>query len=308
LFDPSKSSTYSDIPCLSEQCRLLEIPTCSPENLCKYAYDYEDKSISQGVLAKETVTMTSTSGGKVSIDIVFGCGHNNSGTFSDHDMGIIGLGGEGALSFVSQIASTFGRKSFSHCFAPYGTDPSISAGKMSFGNGSEVLGDGVVSTPLIFRHLFTAFFVTLNGISVGDKYLPYDSSATVSKGNVLLDSGSPDMLMPRDFYDRFVAEVKHQIPLDPIVDDGKQLCYRSELTNLDGPILTVHFEGADVVLTPVHIFIPYNGGIFCFTVRAFENVDNEFGIYGGFAQSNFLIGYDMEEMMISFKPADCTKQ
>jgi hypothetical protein len=85
-----------------------------------YAYKYGDGTLAQGILAKETVALTSTSGEKVSIDIVFGCGHNDTGTLNDHEMGIVGLGG-GIISFVSQIASTLGNKRFSHCFTPFGT-------------------------------------------------------------------------------------------------------------------------------------------------------------------------------------------
>lgn len=75
------------------------------------------------------------------------------------------------MSFASQMGSAFGSK-FSHSFSPFGTNPNIPS-KISFGSGSEVLGDGVVSTPLIQRGGTTLYFVTLKGISVGDKYLLY---------------------------------------------------------------------------------------------------------------------------------------
>jgi hypothetical protein len=258
LFDPSNSSTYSNISCQSEQCHQLDTKTCSPENLCNYANEYGDGFFTSGVLGKETATLTSTSGEEVSIDIVFGCGQESYASFNDHEMGIIGLG-RGNLSFVSQIASSFGSKSFSHCFTPYGTDPTI-PGKMSFGNGSQVFGDGVVSTPLVSRSDFPWYFVTLKGISVGDKFLPYSSLGSVSEGNVFLDSGtSLTTLVPQDLFDRLVAQVKKQIPLDPIIveDLPYQLCYKSE-ENLDRPILTFHFEGADVVLTPMHAHLRSN--------------------------------------------------
>ena len=138
--------------------------------------------------------------------------------------------------------------------------------------------------------------------------LPYDSSGIVSEGNVFLVSGTPTMHVPQDLYDRLVAEVSQQIPLDPIVEDLPQLCYRSE-KNLDGPIFTVHFEGAaDVVLMPTNSFFPPRDWIFCFAFHALDSSSGRgFGIYGNFAQSNFLIGYDMESMMLSFKPTDCIK-
>ncbi|XP_075648419.1 aspartic proteinase CDR1-like [Castanea sativa] len=303
MFDPLKSSTYNDFNCESEQCRLINTGPCS-QNTCTYTYAYADYSITRGVFAQEKVTMTSNSGQTVSLDIAFGCGHNNSGFFNDHEMGIIGLGG-GSVSFVSQIGSTFGSKRFSHCLLPFGADPSI-ASKISFGNGSEVVGDGVVSTPLVSKEDKTPYFVTLEGISVGDTYVPFNSLGMVSKGNMFLDSGTPPTIVPQDFYDRLAVEVQKQIAMNPIRDDpdlGTQLCYRTK-SNLDGPILTVHFEGAKVQLKPMHTFISPKDGVYCFAMQG--SIGD--GIYGNFAQANFLIGFDMETMMLSFMPTDCTKQ
>ncbi len=306
MFNPQTSSTYSDISCQSEQCHLIDTGICSPQNLCNYTYGYGSGGLTQGVMAKEKVTITSTSGQPISLDIVFGCGHSNTGTFSDHEMGIIGLGG-GSVSFISQIGSQLGSKRFSQCLLPFVTDPSI-ASKISFGNDTEVLGQDVVSTPLVSKDDKTPYFVTLEGISVGDTYVPFKSSGMVSKGNMFLDSGTPPILLPQDFYDRLVVEVQNQISLEPIKGDpdlGTQLCYRTQ-TNLDGPILTVHFESAQVKLMPIHTFIPApKDGVFCFGI---VSSGSDGGIYGSFAQGNFLIGFDRETMKVSFKPTDCSKQ
>lgn len=304
LFDPKKSSTYLNVSCHSQQCQLLDGGSCNPQNICHYGYGYEDRSVTEGVLATERVTLTSTSGVTFSTDIAIGCGHNDTGVFNDHEMGMIGLGG-GPLSFASQIGSAFGSRRFSHCLVPFGTDPNNTS-KVSFGDGSEVKGPGVVSTPLPSMEFKTPYYVTLEGISVGNKYVPFSSSGKVSKGNIFLDSGTPPTMLPQNFYNRLAAEVKKQIPMSPIVGDpdlGTQLCYKSK-TRVRGPILTVHFEGADVQLTPIQTFIPPKDGVFCFAMAGMED---DVGIYGNFAQSNFLIGFDMETRMVSFKPADCTK-
>jgi hypothetical protein len=59
----------------------------------------------------------------------------------------------------------------------------------------------------------------------------------------------------------------------------------------------------------MHTFVPTKDGIFCFAVLSSDFVGGiyGFGVYGNIAQSNFLIGYDMENMMVSFKQTDCTK-
>ncbi|OIV95433.1 hypothetical protein TanjilG_06895 [Lupinus angustifolius] len=268
-----------------------------------------NSSITQGALASETITFKSSTGEPIQVnDIIFGCGHNNTGVFNDHEMGIIGLG-RGPTSLISQISSTFGGNKFSQCLVPFHTDISISS-KMSFGQGSEVLGDGVVSTPLVNKDGGPLYFVTLLGVSVEDtRFEISNNSETAPKGNMFIDSGTPPTLLPQQLYDQVFDEVRKQVPMSPITDDpdlGPQLCYRTS-TNLEGPIITMHFEGADVQLTPIQTFIPPGAkdGVFCL---AFTNTSNEnAGIYGNFAQSNFLIGYDLENEVVSFKPTDCTK-
>ncbi|XP_050255008.1 aspartic proteinase CDR1-like [Quercus robur] len=309
-FDPKKSSTYSEISCHSKKCQEWDQIHCSPQNSCNYVSGYTS-GLSKGVLAKEKVTITSTSGQAVSFDIAFGCAHNNTINYNDHTTGLIALG-LGPLSFPSQIGS----KMFSYCLLPYGTeyiDPSIT-GKISFGNGSEVVGDGVVSTP--FVAVGNQYYVTLEGISVGDTYVPFNSSSKVSMGNILIDSGSTLFALPPDFYNRLEVEVKKRISIEPMKNDtllGNRLCYRTEITNDNGPILTVHFEGADVELKPIQIFNqPVRGyDIYCFAIINHAKTEladlGDQGLYGNYVQANFLIGFDLETRMVSFKPTDCTK-
>lgn len=305
-FDPKKSSTYGEIECKSQQCHLLDTTSCSSSNLCNYTYGYASTALTQGFLATETVTVTSSTGQPVSIPkIVFGCGHNNTGGFNPNEMGIIGLG-KGSLSFISQIGSSFGARRFSQCLVPFHTDPSISS-KMSFGVGSEVTGPGVVSTPMVQLQDPTYYYATLYGISVGGNNLPFSSSGTVSKGNMFLDSGTPPTIIPTDFYNRLAAEVRNQVKLTPVDDPqlGPQLCYGKEV-QAQGPILTAHFDGkADLKLTQKSIFIEAKSGIFCF---AMVPTNSTGGIYGNFAQTDYLIGFDIDRSVISFKPTDCTKQ
>ncbi|WJX54750.1 saccharopepsin [Trifolium repens] len=305
MFEPLRSKTYSPIPCDSEQCSFFGY-SCSPQKMCAYSYSYADSSVTNGVLARETITFSSTDDNPVVVgDIIFGCGHSNSGTFNENDMGIIGMGG-GPLSLVSQISTLYGGKRFSQCLVPFHTDTHTS-GTISFGEDSDVSGEGVVTTPLVYEEGQTSYLVTLEGISVGDTFVTFNSSETLTKGNIMIDSGTPATYIPQEFYDRLVEELKVQSNLIPIDDDpdlGTQLCYRSEI-NLEGPILTAHFEGADVQLMPIQTFIPPKDGVFCFAMAG--TTDGEY-IFGNFAQSNILIGFDLDKKTISFKPTDCTNQ
>ncbi|XP_011042742.1 PREDICTED: aspartic proteinase CDR1-like [Populus euphratica] len=306
IYNPKSSSTYTGISCQSNECHLLDTATCSAESLCNYTYAYASSSFTKGVLAKEAITFSSSSGGQpVSVpDIVFGCGHSNTG-FNEREMGLVGLGGR-PLSLASQIGSYLGNRKFSYCLVPFHTDPSISS-KMYFGDGSEIIGEGVVSTPLVRKEDPTYYYVTVEGISVGDKFLPYNSSGTASEGIVFIDTGVPPTILPRDFYNRLEREVKNSIPMTPYQDPqlGTQLCYRSN-TTINAPILTVHFGGgAQVPLVPTSTFISPKQDVFCF---AMTTTDAAVGIFGNFAQSNFRVGFDVDRQTVSFKQVDCTKE
>ncbi|KAK7838664.1 putative aspartic protease [Quercus suber] len=174
-----------------------------------------------------------------------------------------------------------------------------------------------VSTPLIVtKDLPSYYYVTIEGISVGDTNVPFNSSGKVSKGNTFIDLGTPKFGLLPDFCDCLVVEVKKQISIYPIKDDsllGTRLCYRTKITNENGPILTVRFEDANVELKPIQTF---NRPLkeyeyYCFGITSTANSDlaswDGLGIYGNYFQANLLIGYDLETMMVSFKPTDCTK-
>ncbi|KAI6696115.1 hypothetical protein NL676_016234 [Syzygium grande] len=219
-------------------------------------------------------------------------------------MGIVGLG-KGPVSLVSQMDMSFGARRFSQCLVPFHTPPSISS-KMSFGSGSLVSGLGTVMTILVALEDPTYYYVTLNGISVGSTYLPFRSSGSITKGNMFLDSGTPLTIVPRDFYNRLEAEVKRVVDL-PLIDDPQmrtQLCYGRDV-QAKGPLLTAHFDGdANVELKQASTFIEAKDGIFCFTVTP---IDDPGGIVGNFAQTDYLIGFDIDGSTVSFKPTDCTK-
>jgi len=305
MFDPQSSSTCTNITCGSESCNKLGSNNlCSTDqNTCNYTYSYADNSITQGVLAQETLTLTSTTGEPMAFQgIIFGCGHNDSG-FNDREMGLIGLG-RGPLSLISQIGSSLGGNMFSQCLVPFNTDPSITS-QMNFGKGSEVLGNGTVSTPLISKD-GSGYFASLIGISVEDINLPFSdgsSSGIIAKGNILIDSGTTITYLPEEFYHRLIEQVRNKVALEPFRISDYELCYQTP-TNLNGPTLTVHFEGGDVLLTPAQMFVPVEGGNFCFAVF---KTSEEYVTYGNYAQSNYLIGFDLERQIVSFKATDCTK-
>ncbi|TXG48679.1 hypothetical protein EZV62_024554 [Acer yangbiense] len=302
IYNPAASSSYSTLSCQSAQCHLLGSVSCSPQQLCDYTYGYGSGALTKGVLSTETVTFGSTS----IKNIIFGCGHNNTGGFNPNEMGLVGLGATD-LSLASQVSSQLGSKKFAYCLVPFHTNPSITS-KIYFGDKGEVSGAGVVSTPMVSKDDKSVYFVTLEGISVGDKLIPFSSSGAAPKGNVFIDSGVPPMLLPTDFYNRLEQEVKSLIKLTPYQDPktGTQLCYQSQSMSDIAPAMSAHFDGGvELPLIATSTFISPEDGVFCFGMNP---KDGDEGVFGNFAQSNILIGYDRDKQIVSFKPTDCTQQ
>jgi hypothetical protein len=114
---------------------------------------------------------------------------------------------------------------------------------MYSGDGSEIIGKGVVSTPLVRKKNRAYYYVALEGISVRGKFLTYSSSGTISKGNVFSDTATPPTILPKDFYNRLEQEVKNSIPVTPYRDSQlrTQLCYRGNTTTINAPYINSPF-------------------------------------------------------------------
>ncbi|XP_071680621.1 aspartyl protease family protein At5g10770-like [Lolium perenne] len=115
LFDPSKSSTYSVVPCGTPACSVAG-GNCNGTT-CLYTVHYGDGSSTSGALSQETLTFTSA---RTFSGFTFGCGTTNLGDFGEVD-GLLGLG-RGHFSLPSQTTSSFGG-SFSYCMPSFNTTP-----------------------------------------------------------------------------------------------------------------------------------------------------------------------------------------
>ncbi|PQQ05634.1 aspartic proteinase CDR1-like [Prunus yedoensis var. nudiflora] len=131
---------------------------------------------------------------------------------------------------ISRLGSLLGGRKFSYCLAPFHTDPSIES-NITFGKGSEVLGEDVVSTPLVLQDNLPFYHVTVKGISVRGKFLPFDSSGESFKRQHVPGLRHTNNIYSTNLYDPLVAELKKQIPTKPVEDDpnlGTQLCYKAK--------------------------------------------------------------------------------
>jgi len=310
IFDPTKSSSYKNIPCASKLCQSVRDTSCSDQNSCEYKISYGDSSHSEGDLSVETLTLDSTTGSPVSFPkSVIGCGTDNAGTFGGASSGIVGLGG-GPVSLITQLGSSIGGK-FSYCLTPLLNKESNATSKLSFGDAAVVSGDSVVSTPLVIKQDTPVFyFLTLQAFSVGKKRVEFGGSSEGGdeEGNIIIDSGTTLTLLPSDVYSNLESAVVDLVKLDRVDDPNQQfsLCYSLTSNEYDFPIITAHFKGADVGLHSISTFVPVADGVVCFAFQA--SPDPRLGsIFGNLAQQNLLVGYDLQKETVSFKPTDCTK-
>jgi hypothetical protein len=321
IFNPSKSSSYKNIPCSSTRtCPLMgglyNISCSYGRDVCEYTAIYDNNFRSQGDLSKETLTLYSTSGSSVSFpNTIIGCGHNNKFLFSDQNYsGIVGLG-NGPTSLIKQLDSSIEGK-FSYCLIPvYNMDSDISnfSNKLNFGDAAVVSGERVVSTPLITLKGRSDYILTLEAFSIGNKRIEYGGSEIEginSTRNIIIDSGTPITFLPHDFYAMLESNVTKVVKLPRVVvpSSGFSLCYNTTTTTTREqsnifPIITAHFSGADIKLNHNNTFAPTKEGIMCFAFIPVQGVP----IFGSYAQHNFLVGYDLKKNIISFKPTDCTK-
>ncbi|XP_057969450.1 aspartic proteinase CDR1-like [Malania oleifera] len=304
LFNPRRSSTYTPLACSSDACTSFDEAQCSSSQ-CQYRVQYGDRSYSVGILSTDTVTLGTTAGQPVFLPrTIFGCGYDNDGTFNENGSGIIGLGG-GSYSAISQMDSLIGGK-FSYCFLPIGTTGSS---KMSFGAEAGVTGAGAVSTPMVSKSSSTFYYLTLEAISVGGQRVEYfggsssNSSKAVAEGNIIIDSGTTETILPVDFYQELEKAVTAVINLERVQDTEQvlPLCYRTR-RNIYAPVIKAHFTGADVNLNPLNTFVRTADDIVCFAFTSSPTI----AIYGNLAQMNFLVGYDLNARTVSFKPTDCS--
>lgn len=304
IFDPSKSSTYKHIPCSSSTCKYVRRNNCSSRN-CEYRIGQKSFYI-QGDLSVDTLTLNSTNDTPISFPrVVIGCEHKYGvpPPLEGKVSGTIGLVG-GPLSLVSQLSSSIGGK-FSYCLVPQFFNSNTSS-KLNFGNAVAVSGPGTVSIPILQLNPIS---VTLEAFSVGNTTikLGHPSSKSSKQPNTVINAGLPITVLPKDVYSRLESAVESSIKLKRVNDPSQQfnLCYESTLKHLEVPIITAHFSGGDLQLKAINTFIQIDHKIVCF---AFYSQETRNVFIGNLVQHNFLVGYDIQKKIVSFKPTDCTKQ
>lgn len=301
IFDPTKSRSFSGIPCGSSLCRSLDSSGCNKRRMCLYQVSYGDGSITFGDFSTETLTFRKTKVGRVAL----GCGHDNEGLFVGA-AGLLGLG-RGRLSFPTQSGRRFNRK-FSYCLV----DRSASSKPSSMVFGDAAIPRTALFTPLLTNpKLDTFYYVELLGISVGGTHVPRIAPSLFKmgrdgNGGVIIDSGTSVTRLTRSAYiamrDAFRVGASNlkRAPDFSLFDTCFDL---SGMTSVKVPTVVLHFRGADVSLPATNYLIPVDSsGTFCF---AFAGTMSGLSIIGNIQQQGFRVAYDLAGSRVGFAPRGC---
>ncbi|KAL5718833.1 hypothetical protein ACHQM5_011696 [Ranunculus cassubicifolius] len=298
IFDPTKSTSYSNISCSSTACSTLSSgtgtnPRCSI-SACVYGIQYGDQSYSIGLFGQETLTVSPSD---VFPSFQFGCGQNNDGLFGQA-AGLLGLGRD-KISFVSQTAAKY-NKLFSYCI------PSKGSGYLSFG----VPSTAAKYTPLVTDSRGSSFyFLNLQGISVGGKVLSIPSS-TFTVGGTIIDSGTViTRLAPTAysalstaFQQAMKAKGYKSAPALSILDT----CYDfTSITTITFPKISLLFSGGtsmDIAATGVLYAQKVSQVCLAF---AGNSDDGDITIIGNKQQQTLEVVYDVAAAKLGFRPGGC---
>ncbi|KAK9106402.1 hypothetical protein Syun_022413 [Stephania yunnanensis] len=301
IFKPSSSITYSQIPSSSPVCsnfnyhaRERDTPTT-----CAYSIKYGDKSYTNGILVRETLTLTPN---HVFPGFLLGCGHNNSGSYGT-GAGVLGLARD-PISIVSQLSSTFGRV-FSYCL-PYLKD---SKGYLALGRSTTSSSTATKYTPIIKDPSQPSRnFIHFIGISIDGRKLPIDPSILNSPGTIL-DTGTPITRLPAKAYTVLRDSFRRLMAAYPLGEKAKTLdtCYlitEAKLKQIPLPKIVMHFKDVDVEVHRSGILVKTRK-VFCLAFSA-KRDEGTPGIIGNKQQSTYEVVYDLDGEKIGFRPNGCS--
>ncbi|KAJ4901574.1 Eukaryotic aspartyl protease family protein [Raphanus sativus] len=296
IFNPSSSSSYSNISCSSPVFDSQSRRKYCSASSCAYLIGYGDNSSTSGFLAKEKFTLTDTD---VFDSVNFGCGQNNSG-FLGGIAGLLGLG-RGKFSFPSQTAMTY-NNIFSYCLP---SSP-MYTGHLTFGSAglSNSVKYTLVST---VRESASFYGLDIVGISVDDKELEIPVTVFSTPG-AIIDSGTVITRLPPQAYAALRTAFKEKMS-NYKTAPGRSLfdtCYDfTGLESVEIPKVSFSFKGGTVLeLDFKGVLYVYDVSQVCFAFAGNSN-DHDIAIFGNVQQRTMQVVYDGPGGRVGFAPNGC---
>ncbi|XP_062186413.1 aspartic proteinase nepenthesin-1-like [Phragmites australis] len=310
LYNPSSSTTFGMLPCNSSLSMCAAGATPPAGCACMYNQTY-GTGWTAGVQSTETFTFGSAPVDQARVPgIAFGCSNASSSNDWNGSAGLVGLG-RGSLSLVSQLGA--GR--FSYCLTPFQDTNSTST--LLLGLSAALNGTGVRSTPFVASPAkaprSTYYYLNLTGISLGTTALPVPSNAFSLKadgtGGLIIDSGTTITSLVDAAYQQVRVAVKSLVTLpttDGSDETGLDLCFALPSSTSAPPAMpsmTLHFDGADMVLLADSYMIS-GSGLWCLAMV--NQTNGGMSTLGNYQQQNMHILYDVRKETLSFVPAKCS--
>ncbi|PIN11191.1 Aspartyl protease [Handroanthus impetiginosus] len=314
LFPARLSLTYRPLLCDRH-------PFCVPGEcinyICSYQLRYGDGATTLGYLAYESLTFDSDRNKTETVrNVVFGCGIKNRGFMesSKHNIvaGNFGLGSD-KRSFLRQKESlTHGR--FSYCLPLW-----------QVAHNSNIflrLGDDIPdtkalkSTPLMSYPDFSAYFVNLKGISVGNRKINIPTRMLVRQNNFdggcMVDSGSSITILPPPVYEKLREFLmnNHFLRYKRNRSQGfYNFCYflpKNKRMN-DLPNITFHLQDSDLVFLPQvgYVLGRSLGRDYYFCLGIIPQSIYGLTIIGAMQQANMRFIFDTVKQRLYFGQEDC---
>lgn len=297
LFDPSKSSTFSLLPCSNKQCQALDQKNCTKKH-CMYYYSYADGTNSYGSLASDTFTLGTNS--ELKVHVAFGCGNINGGDLNNSS-GIAGFS-RAETSFVSQL----GVSGFSYCM----TDDINEKSPLRFGTQEEIY-KGIVAPVQTSKFINplpgyeTLYFVAMTGITVGTKQLSIPKS--VFAQGTIVDSGTAFTQLPEVAFTKLEKALFANLKLTVANSTAGLDCFSSRSippSQVKVPKVILHFQGIDMKLPRENYIVDMDDeGVLCFSMMKADS----FGILGNTQQINMQVLYDLKNSRLAVAPNQCYK-
>ncbi|KAG5225160.1 nucleoid DNA-binding family protein [Salix suchowensis] len=300
IFDPSQSTSYTNISCSSPICSSLtsatgNTPRCD-SSTCVYESQYVDSSFSEGFFGAEKLALTSTDAFN---NIYFGCGQNNQGLFGG-SAGILGLGRH-KLSLVSQTAQKY-NKMFSYCLP----SSSSSTGFLTFGGSAS---KNSKFTPLSTISAGPSFYgLDFTGISVGGTKLAI-SASVFSTAGAIIDSGCTFTWLPPAAYSALRASFRKLMSNYPLTSAVSILdtCYDfSNYSTISVPKIGFFFSsGIEVDIDATGIFYWSSISQMCLAFAGNSNA-TDLLVFGNVQQKTLEVFYDGSAGKVGFATGGCS--
>ncbi|KAJ4978628.1 hypothetical protein NE237_009408 [Protea cynaroides] len=300
IFNPSASSTYSNISCNSATCAQLQSATGNPQSCrttCIYQIVYGDSSYSVGYFATETLTLSSD----VFPKFEFGCGQNNQGLFGSVD-GLLGLGRD-PISTVSQTSQKYGKR-FSYCLP----STTSSTGFLAFGSQAGASSSARYTPLLTDSNNPSFYFLTMKGIRVGGKSLSIAQSVFTTSGTII-DSGTVITRLPPAAYSALRSAFRQGMSKYPSASAYSILdtCYNlAGYNTVSVPTIVLSFGGGTNLNVDVSgILVQVSSTEYCLAFAG-NSDSTDVAILGNRQQQTFEVVYNVTGGKLGFGARACT--